>query len=620
MIVSDLFRYPDYWLHGAERLLHPAVAGAEVGFRQMPSRSDSGTARGWIAACTIAWFAWGAPSVVHATPVFDTVIEHGRVVDGTGTPWFQADVGIRAGRIAAIGSLAHLPARQRIEARGLVVAPGFIDMLGQSELTLLVNPHVPSKLYQGITTEITGEGDSVAPLDERVRATYGERLSRYGIRPDWRRFADYFARLERQGIAINFASYVGATRLREIVVGLADRAATDAELARMRALLRQAMEDGAMGLSSALEYPPAPYASTEELIALAREAARFGGIYATHMRSYEEDIMQALDETFRIAREAQIPVEIWHLEVAGPTMWGRMPEVIAKIEAARAAGLDIMSDLHAYTAWGNEMSAFVPPWAHDGGTTKLIERLNDPATRARIRQEMETRREGWDNEWLAVAGPADILVSSVGHAELRSLQGQSIEAIARARGREPIETLLDILVEDGALAHVAAFGMQERDVVVALRAPWVAICNDSAGTSPQGTLGLEHPHPRAYGTFPRILRRYVRESHELSLEEAIRKFSALPAARMHLADRGVLKAGLAADVVVFDEHEIADRATYAEPNQLSVGMRYVFVNGVPVIADGRETLLLPGRVLRGPGYRPGTARRNPATGGAAATD
>lgn len=620
MIVSDLFRYPDYWLHGAERLLHPAVAGAEVGFRQMPSRSDSGTARGWIAACTIAWFAWGAPSVVHATPVFDTVIEHGRVVDGTGTPWFQADVGIRAGRIAAIGSLAHLPARQRIEARGLVVAPGFIDMLGQSELTLLVNPHVPSKLYQGITTEITGEGDSVAPLDERVRATYGERLSRYGIRPDWRRFADYFARLERQGIAINFASYVGATRLREIVVGLADRAATDAELARMRALLRQAMEDGAMGLSSALEYPPAPYASTEELIALAREAARFGGIYATHMRSYEEDIMQALDETFRIAREAQIPVEIWHLEVAGPTMWGRMPEVIAKIEAARAAGLDIMSDLHAYTAWGNEMSAFVPPWAHDGGTTKLIERLNDPATRARIRQEMETRREGWDNEWLAVAGPADILVSSVGHAELRSLQGQSIEAIARARGREPIETLLDILVEDGALAHVAAFGMQERDVVVALRAPWVAICNDSAGTSPQGTLGLEHPHPRAYGTFPRILRRYVRESHELSLEEAIRKFSALPAARMHLADRGVLKAGLAADVVVFDEHEIADRATYAEPNQLSVGMRYVFVNGVPVIADGRETLLLPGRVLRGPGYRPGTARRNPAAGGAAATD
>ena len=586
----------------------------------MPSRSDSGTARGWIAVCTIAWFAWGAPSAVHATPVLDTVLEHGRVVDGTGTPWFQADVGIRAGRIAAIGSLAHLPARQRIEARGLVVAPGFIDMLGQSELTLLVNPHVPSKLYQGITTEITGEGDSVAPLDERVRATYGERFSRYGIRPDWRRFADYFARLERQGIAINFASYVGATRLREIVVGLADRAATDAELTRMRALLRQAMEDGAMGLSSALEYPPAPYASTEELIALAREAARFGGIYATHMRSYEEDIMQALDETFRIAREAQIPVEIWHLEVAGPTMWGRMPEVIAKIEAARAAGLDIMSDLHGYTAWGNEMSAFVPPWAHDGGTTKLIERLNDPATRARIRQEMETRREGWDNEWLAVAGPADILVSSVGHAELRSLQGQSIEAIARARRREPIETLLDILVEDGALAHVAAFGMQERDVVVALRAPWVAICNDSAGTSPQGTLGLEHPHPRAYGTFPRILRRYVRESHELSLEEAIRKFSALPAARMHLADRGVLKAGLAADVVVFDEHEIADRATYAEPNQLSVGMRYVFVNGVPVIADGRETLLLPGRVLRGPGYRPGTARRNPAAGGAAATD
>ena len=435
-----------------------------------PSRSEGARARRWIGACAIACLApW--TSSVQCAPVFDIVIEHGRVVDGTGTPWFQADVGIRAGRIAAIGSLAHMSARERIEARGLIVAPGFIDMLGQSELTPLVNPHVPSKLYQGITTEITGEGDSVAPLDERARATYVERLARYGIQPDWRRFADYFSRLERQGIAINFASYVGATRLREMVVGFTDRAATDAELTQMRALVRQAMEDGAMGLSSALEYPPAPYASTEELIALAREAARFGGIYATHMRSYEEGIMQALDETFRIAREAQIPVEVWHLEVAGPTMWGRMPEVIARIEAARAAGLDVMSDLHAYTAWGNDMSAFVPPWAHDGGTTKLIERLKDPAVRARIRREMETQREGWDNEWLAVAGPADILVSNVGHAELRPLQGQSIEAIARARGREPIETLLDILVEDGAQAQVAAFGMQERDVVVALRAP-----------------------------------------------------------------------------------------------------------------------------------------------------
>ena len=570
---------------------------------ETPSRSDGARAHGWITACAMALLAPGTLSAAHGTPVFDIVIEHGRVIDGTGTPWFEADVGIRAGRIAAIGSLAQKSAGRRIEARGLVVAPGFIDMLGQSEVTLLVDPHVPSKLYQGITTEITGEGDSVAPLDERLRATYAKRLARYGVRPDWSRFVDYFARLERQGIAINFASYVGATRLREMVVGLTDRAATEAELTEMRALLRQAMEDGAAGLSSALEYPPAPYASTEELIALAREAARFGGIYATHMRSYEEGIMEALDETFRIAREAQISVEVWHLEVAGPARWGRMPEDVAKIEAARAAGVDVMSDLHGYTAWGNDMSAFVPPWAHDGGTTKLIERLKDPTIRARIRGEMENKREGWDNEWLAVAGPADILVSSVGHAELRALQGQSIEAIARARGREPIETLLDILIEDGAQAQVAAFGMQERDVVVALRAPWVAICNDSAGTSPQGKLGLEHPHPRAYGTFPRILRRYVRETHELSLEEAIRKFTALPAARLHLADRGVLKVGLAADVVIFDEQEIADRATYAEPNQLSVGMRFVLVNGVPVIADGRETLRLPGRVLRGPGYR-----------------
>ena len=578
------------------------------------SRLASRSRRAWVVAYAIAGLASQATSPVHAAEAFDTVIEHGRVVDGTGSPWFQADVGIRAGRIAAIGSLVGAPAHRRIDARGLVVAPGFIDMLGQSEVTLLVNPHVPSKLYQGITTEITGEGDSVAPLDQRVRATREDefahahfgQFAHYGIRPDWTRFADYFGRLEHQGIAINFASFVGATRLREMVIGLANRAATDEELARMRVMVREAMEDGAVGVSSALEYPPAPYASTEELIALASEAARFGGIYATHMRSYEEEILEALDETFRIAREAQIPVEIWHLEIAGPAMWGHMPEVIAKIEEARVAGLDIAADMHPYTAWNNEMSAFVPPWAHDGGPAKLIERLKDPVMRARIRKEMETQREGWDNEWLAVAGPADILVSGVGHAGLRALQGQSIEEIARARGREPIETLLDILVEDGAEGEVTAFGMQERDVVVALRAPWVSICNDYEGTSPQGVLGLEHPHPRAYGTFPRILRLYVRESHVLSLEEVIRKFSALPAARMRLADRGVLKAGLAADIVVFDEHAITDRATYAEPNQLSVGMRYVLVNGVPVIEEGRETLRLPGRVLRGPGYRRGS--------------
>jgi N-acyl-D-amino-acid deacylase len=542
-----------------------------------------------------------APALAREVP-FDLVIEHGHVVDGTGSPWVTADVGIRGGRIAAVGPLAHAPARRRIEARGLVVAPGFIDMLGQSELTLLVNPHVPSKLFQGITTEITGEGESAAPLNDAVRAARRLTYENYHITPDWTTLGQYFARLERQGIAINFASYVGATQLRELVVGLDDRPATAEELLRMRSLVREAMRDGAVGVSSALEYAPAPYASTEELIALASEASRYGGIYATHMRSEQGEIMLALEETIRIAREAAIPVEIWHLKVAGRSNWGRMPEVVAKIESARAAGVDLAADTYAYTAWGNDLSAMVPPWAHAGGVAKLIERLKDPATRARIRHEMETQADGWDNEWLAVEGPQSILVASVGHAALRPLQGHTLADIATQRHLEPIEALFEILIEDEAATEVAVFGMAEPDVLLALRQPWVSVCNDTAGTAPDGLLGEEHPHPRAYGAFPRILRKYVRESHDLTLEEAIRKFSALPASRMHLDDRGVLKAGLAADVVVFDAEAITDRATFAQPNQLAVGMRYVLVNGVPVVENGVATSALPGRVLRGRGY------------------
>ena len=385
--------------------------------------------------------------------------------------------------------------------------------------------------------------------------------------------------------------------MRRVVLGEDDRAPTAFELATMQALVREGMHDGAVGLSSALQYAPAPYATTGELIALAREAASLGGIYASHMRSEGDAIDNALDEVFRIGREARIPVEIWHLKVAGKQNWGRMPAVVKRIEAARRSGVDVEADTYAYTAWFNSFSAFVPPWVHNGGDTKMIVRLKDPATRQRIRTQMLNDAAGWDNEWREIPGPEAILVSVVDNPKLLSIQGKTIAQIARDRNKDAIDTIFDLLIEDPGMS-VAVFGMSEADVSYALKQPWVSVDNDSQGTAPDGILGREHPHPRAYGTFPRILRKYVREDKLLTLPDAIRKFSALPAQRMRLADRGVLKAGMWADIVVFDPESIRDLATFESPNQLSVGMQYVLVNGVPVVAEGRMTSALPGKVLR----------------------
>ena len=530
---------------------------------------------------------------------YDTVVRNGRIIDGTGSPWYSGDIGIRDGRIAAIGNLAGAAARRTIDAHGMVVAPGFIDMLGQSELTILVNPHLPSKIYQGITTEITGEGNSVAPVTDAMLKADRLTYEHYGITPDWHTLREYFARLERQGIGINLATYVGATQVRRMVLGDDNRAPTAAELDRMRNLVRDAMQDGAAGLSTSLQYAPAPYATTDELIALATEASKFGGIYATHMRSEANSISAALDETIRIGREASIPVEIWHLKVAGKANWGRMPDVVARIEAARRAGIDITADTYAYPAGSNTFSAIIPPWAHDGGNAKLIQRLKDPVTRARIRHELEDPSGQWENEWQEITGPEGILIGAVQNPKLLPLQGKTIAQVAQIWHKDPIDTVFDLLIEDEAFTSVAIFMMSEPDIVLALQQPWVSICNDSEGTVPDGILGREHPHPRAYGTFPHILRKYVREEHKLSLEDAIRKFSALAAQRMRLTDRGVLKAGMWADIVVFDSESIHDVATFDNPNQLSEGMRYVLVNGIPVIDDGKMTNALPGKVLRG---------------------
>jgi N-acyl-D-amino-acid deacylase len=549
-----------------------------------------------------------AVPVGHASAAsYDLIIRNGHVIDGTGSPWYGADIAVKEGRIAAIGRLGSASATRSIDAHGLIVAPGFIDMLGQSELTLLVDPRAPSKIFQGITSEITGEGNSVAPLDDALLREHHSTYEHYGLKVGWHTLAEYFARLEKQGIGINFATYVGATSVREMVVGYSDRAPTASELRKMAELVEQGMREGAMGLSSALEYPPAPYARTEELIALATVAAHYGGIYATHMRDEGNAEAAALEETFRIGREAQIPIEIFHLKIAGKRNFGGMPLLRDRIEKARAQGVDVAADTYAYTAWSNSMAAFTPPWANDGGTDQLLRRLKDPPTRARMRQDMMTPSDKWDNEWLEIEGPQDILICAVNNKELLPYRGKRLSEVAAEWHEDPVDTIFDFLIKDGAATSVAVFGMAESDVALALQQPWVSVGTDDSATSPEGILGVDHPHPRAYGTFPRILAKYVREEGKLGLADAIRKFTALPAQREHLSDRGVIKTGMWADLVVFDPAAIHDVATYDDPNRFSAGISYVLVNGVLVIEQGKMTGALPGKVLRGPGFTGKTA-------------
>src|ERR1700691_2664260 len=384
-------------------------------------------------------------SLAQSSLPFDLVITNGHIIDGTGSPWYSGDLGIRDGKVAAIGNLSAASRKSTIDAAGKVVAPGFIDMLGQSELSILVEPRLPSKIYQGITTEITGEGNSIAPLNDAIIQSDLAGYDHYHLTPDWRTFRQYFARLEKQGMGINLASYVGATQVRRFVLGDDNVQPTPAQLDQMKSLVRDAMKDGAVGVSTALEYAPAPYAKTDELIALAAEGGKFGGIYSTHMRNESDSVLDAIDEALRIGREAHVPVEIWHIKVAGKNNWGRMPEVVAKINAARAAGADVTADTYAYTAWFNDFSAFVPPWAHDGGTAKLVARLKDPATRQRIRKEMLTPSKDWDNEWQEIPGPDAIMIGVVQNPKMLPLQGKRISEIAKLWNQDPMDALFDFL-------------------------------------------------------------------------------------------------------------------------------------------------------------------------------
>lgn len=545
-----------------------------------------------------------AGSVAAQTPQYDVLIRNGKVVDGSGNPWIYADVGVIGDRIAFIGKAGEaVKAKQTIDASGLIVAPGFIDMLGQSELKLLIDKQAVSKITQGITTEITGEGDSVAPQNDRTIAEMKDFLTHYKLTVDWRSLDEYFRRVEKQGSAINIGTYVGAAQVRNIVIGQANRPPTAAELRQMQELVEDAMFEGAMGISSSLIYAPGSFASTEELIELSKVAAKHGGIYATHMRNEGDTQMQALEETFRIGREAGIPVEIFHLKMSGKQNWGRMKEVVEAIEKARTSGVDVVADQYPYIASQTSLGAAIPAKYHEGGVDAFIARLKDPAQRAAIYKELESPPAGTtENMWRGTGGPQGILVVGVLNPELKKYEGKNIAQIAQMQNKDPFDALAELIIADHDNVSAVYFAMNEDDVKLAMRQPWVSINTDVGAVNPVGPLGEQKVHPRAYGTFPRILGKYVREEGVLKLEEAIRKFTSLPAQRMKLHNRGQLRPDYFADITIFNPQTVRDVATFEDPNRTSQGIEYVLVNGVVEIDKGRITGELAGRPLRGPGY------------------
>ncbi len=541
---------------------------------------------------------------------YGILIRNGRVVDGMGNPWVYADVGVTGDRISLVGrAAANATAKQVIDAKGLIVAPGFIDMLEQSEWNLLIDKQAFSKLTQGITTGITGEGGSIAPQNDEALADRRDFLEHYHLAVDWRDLDGYFRRLEKQGAGINLGTYVGATQVRRCVMGSADRAPTAEELARMEQLVEQAMRQGAMGVSTSLIYAPAFYAKTEELIALAKVASKYGGIYASHIRNEGDHEMEALDEAFRIGREAKIPVEIWHLKVAGRQNWGKMPDVIAAIEAARASGLDVTANQYSYTASGTSLGATIPPKYHEDGSTAFVTRLQNPQVRAAIRQELAGVGGSIENMWRGTGGPQGILVASVLDPMFKHYEGKTIAQIAADEHKDPLDTLMDLVVAGKDHVGAVYFTMSEDDVKFAMQQPFVSVGTDAGAVNVQGPLSESKVHPRAYGTFPRILGRYVRDQRLLTLEQAIRKFTSLPAQRMGLRDRGILRTGAFADITIFDPSTVNDMATFENPHRPSVGIEYVIVNGVVSLEGGKVTGRLAGRPLRGPGYGAGPISR-----------
>jgi dihydroorotase/N-acyl-D-amino-acid deacylase len=534
---------------------------------------------------------------------FDVLIKNGHIIDGSGNPWVSGDIAIRGDRIVAIGNLQNARATRVIDAKGLVISPGFIDMLGQSEDSLLIDNRSLSKLSQGITTEITGEGGSIAPQNELTLAALQPALDHYKLKVDWTTLDGYFRRLEKSGTPLNIGTYVGAAQVREAVLGEVDRAPTPTELDEMKSLVAAAMQDGAFGLSSALIYPPGHYAKTEELIELAKVASSYGGIYGTHMRSEGQSEPQAIAEALRIGKEAQLPVEIFHLKISGKTRWGNMNKTVAQIQAARDAGQDVTADMYPYIAGGTALASSLPPWVAEGGMEKLLQRLRDPAIRAKIKLEMAADHQGWENLFFDSGGGAGVMVAGVENPELKKFDGKTIAQIAEAQKKSQFDTLFDFIIADKGQTGALYFMANENDLVFGLKQPWTSLCLDAGEMSLDGPLYEAHTHPRAFGAMPRFLGRYIRDQHLFPLEQGIRKMTSLPAQRERLLDRGLLKEGYFADIAVFDPVTIRDAATYAQPAQLAVGVKYVFVNGKLEFEDGRLTGQIAGRALRGPGWQ-----------------
>ena len=532
---------------------------------------------------------------------YDLVITGGSVLNGEGAPAVRADVGIRAGRIATIGDLAAAAATRRIDASGLTVSPGFIDMHNHSDYTVLVEPKSESMIRQGVTTMVLGESRSAGP----IKAGSDEARARAdGVTVDWTTLGGYFAKLEQQHMSTNIASYVGEEQVWTHVKGYGESPATPAELDAMKALIAQAMEDGAMGLSTALLQPPSSFAKTADLIELAKTAARYGGIYSSHIRDEGEGVFRAIDEAIQVGKGAGIPVDIIHMKIAHQKLWGRASEIIAMVQKARDQGYDIRANVYPYTAGQNNLSSIVPPWAHDGGREKMLERLGDPAARKRMRDEVMNGLPNWYNHYLATGdGWGGMILVSLKHERNRPFQGRRMSELIAARGGHPADVLFDVLIEENGSVPTVFFHHSEADMQLILQQPWTSIGSDGSAVNPDGPTGQTHPHPRYYGTFPRVLGRYVRELKTITLPDAVKKMTSMNADKIGIKDRGRLKEGLAADVTIFDPARVIDRATFEQPHQFPVGIKYVIVNGVVTIDNEQHTGALAGRVIYGPGKK-----------------
>ena len=548
-----------------------------------------------ILALTVTTYAQGS-----SQQQFDVIIRNGTVYDGSGRAPVKADIGIKGDRIAAIGNLSRMTAPTIVDAKGFAVAPGFINMLSHSETSWLQDYRSLSELRQGVTTQIFGES-SMGPLSDEMKKRRAESQGDVKYVIPWTTLAEYLTYLEKQGISQNVASFIGAPTIREYVIGLEDKPPTPAQLDQMRELVRREMEAGALGITTALIYPPAFFAKTDELIELCKVAAKYKGKYTAHMRSEGEQLIEAVQETIRISREAGLPVEIYHLKASGEANWPKMDQVIKMIEDARKKGVKITADMYTYPAGGTGLNSTLPPWVYDGGAEAAYKRLQDPATRAKIAQAVRTPTNEWENLYLLSGSPERILLASFRNDNLKPLTGKTLAEVAKMRGKDPVETIMDLLLEDRSRIGTIYFLMSEDNIKKQIRQPWVSFGSDAASIPAEGVFLRSAAHPRAYGNFARLLGKYVRDEKVISLPEAIRRLSSLPASNLELKDRGLLKRGMFADIVIFDPQTIGDRATFENPHQYSVGVRDVFVNGIQVLKNGEHTGAKPGKALWGPG-------------------